>query len=190
MTYASTNKCATTCCKKYTPNDQPWSWGRPPDRPEPEATMATGSQQHVRTPGHQAQRAHTSGANPTHNPVNSPRVLGCLAHDGPGATTTPRSHLHNQSRESHLMSGNARNRAGHHAACDDAYMRVKTKNYPLCDLPKSCEGISGLNSEAQEPTMAPSSRSNAFRYDTTSACPSFCDLPQSQNDPCYIGNDD
>jgi hypothetical protein len=72
----------------------------------------------------------------------------------------------------------------------DTYMRVKMKNYPLCDLPKSCEGISGSNSEAQEPTMAPSSCSNAFRYDTMSACRSFCNLPQSQNDPCYIGNDD
>jgi hypothetical protein len=86
--YASTNKCATTRRKKYTPNDQPWSWGRPPDEPEPEAITATGSQRRMRTPGHQAHSTHVSGVSQMRDPVDSPRVQGRVYLAGLGAPCT------------------------------------------------------------------------------------------------------
>jgi hypothetical protein len=131
--------------------------------------MATGSQQHARMPGHQAQSTHMSGASPMHNPVDSPQVLGHLAHDRPGVTITPRSHLHCQSHKNPLAGGNVKCHDSHHATCDDTYMCIKMKTCPLCNPPKLHEGISGSNSEAQEPTMAPTLHSDALRHDTTLA---------------------
>jgi hypothetical protein len=190
MTYASTNKCATTRRKKYTPNNQPWSWGRPPDEPEPEAIMATGSQRHVRTPGHQAHSTPASGVSQTCDPVDSPRVQGRIHHAGLGATLTPKSSLHAQGSESHLTCDRAKNRDGHLAARNDVFMRVKMTMRPLCNPPKLHEGLSGSNSEVHELTMAPRLCANEVRYDATSSSLSLCSLPQSPSYRFYTGDDD
>jgi hypothetical protein len=137
-----------------------------------------------------AQSTCVSGACPMCNPVNSPWVLGCLAHDGPGVTITPRSCPHSQSHENHLVGSNAKICTGHHAKCDNVYMCIKMETYSLYNLPKSHQGISTSNHEEWEPTMAPISCSDPFRQDTTSACSSFCNIPQSQSNVFYIGNDD
>jgi hypothetical protein len=179
----------TTHRKKYAPNDQPWSWGCPPDEPEPEAITATGSQQHTSTLGHQAQSTCVSGASQMHDPVNSPRVQGHVRHAGLGATLTPRSSLHAQSSESHLTYDEAKNCDGHLATCNDAHMRVKMTTCPLCNPPKLHEGLSGSNSEVHELTMAPRLCSNEVRYNTTtSSILSLCSPPQSPSDGFYTGD--
>jgi hypothetical protein len=189
MTYASTNKCATTRRKKYTPNDQPWSWGCPPDEPEPEAMMATGSQRRARMLGHQAQSTRMSGTSQTCNPVDSPQVQGHVHHAGLGATLTPRSSLHAQSSESHLTCDRAKHHDSHLATCNDAFMHVKMTMCPLCNPPKLHEGLSGSNSKVHELTTAPILCSNEVRYNTTSSSLSLCSLPQSPRYRFYTGDD-
>jgi hypothetical protein len=105
-------------------------------------------------------------------------------------TITPRSHLHSQSHESHLTSGNAKSCDGHLATCDDVYMHIKMKTHPLCNPSKLHEGIPSPYSPVQELTMAPSLHSDEFRYDTTSSCLYLCNLPQSQSTIVPTGNDD